>query len=137
MRKQILKILFILILLVFFGCVNVYATDDAASADSVAESTEVEQEENVTEDEDVDKNYDEDIQDEPSHDDAVSTTGVSNSIYTPEAAGATTTRDISSYSTISNIPEANLKLNNILNIILIAVSVIIILLAIAILIRIK
>lgn len=40
-----------------------------------------------------------------------------------------------SYNSISSIPEANLGLNNILNILLIAVGVLIILLAIAILIK--
>lgn len=135
MRKQIITILFILLLLVFFGSVTVYATEDSTNEN--ASETVAEQETTDDEETDVDEDYDEDISEEPSHDDAVSTTGVSNSIYTPEAAGATTIRDISSYSTISNIPEANLKLNNILNIILIAVSVILILLAIAILIRIK
>jgi hypothetical protein len=48
-----------------------------------------------------------------------------------------TSSKISSYSTGSTLPEANLGLNNILNVILIAIGTILILLAIAILIRLK
>lgn len=59
------------------------------------------------------------------------TTGVST--YTPQS----TVQPTQSFSTVASIPEANLSLNNILNVILIAVGVIIILLAIAILIKLK
>lgn len=57
----------------------------------------------------------------------------SGSTYTPPA----TVKPTQSYSTVATIPEANLSLNNILNVILIAVGVILILLAIAILIRLR
>jgi len=59
------------------------------------------------------------------------TTG--ESTYIPH----TTVQPTQSYSTVATIPEANLSLNNILNVILIAIGVIIILLAIAIIIRLK
>ena len=45
--------------------------------------------------------------------------------------------DITSIRTINGLPEANLKLNNILNIILISIGILLILLAIALLIRLK
>ena len=50
---------------------------------------------------------------------------------------STTEPGINSIQRISSIPEANLGLNNILNIILIAIGILLILLAIAILIRLK
>lgn len=53
---------------------------------------------------------------------------------TPISTGSQT---INSYSTVSSIPEANLGLNNILNILLIAIGILMILLGIAILIRLK
>lgn len=47
------------------------------------------------------------------------------------------TAKVKSVSPLSNLPEANLGLNNILNVILIAIGVLLILFAIAILIRLK
>lgn len=72
-------------------------------------------------------------------------TNISNEIYSTSYNNTASTDDesetenetISSYSTISSIPEANLGLNNILNIILITVGVLMILLGIAILIKLK
>lgn len=56
---------------------------------------------------------------------------------TTNTSSQTGTQTISSYSTVSSIPEANLGLNNILNILLIAIGILMILLGIAILIRLK
>lgn len=50
---------------------------------------------------------------------------------------STDNMDITSVRNINGLPEANLELNNILNIILIAIGVLLILLAIALLIRLK
>ena len=47
------------------------------------------------------------------------------------------TSNITSVTSLSNLPEANLGLNNILNVILISIGVLLILFAIAILIRLK
>jgi hypothetical protein len=69
-------------------------------------------------------------------DEDVYSTGVTNTT-TPTSSVSSSTKQISSYSTVSSLPEANLGLNNILNVILIAIGVIIILLAIAILVRLK
>ena len=90
---------------------------------------------NVEENENIDEeivNEEENVEEESEEEDATSnqSTQASDDNRIP-------TKQISSYSTISTLPEANLGLNNILNVILIAVGVIIILLAIAILIRLK
>ena len=83
-----------------------------------------------------------DVEDDVPENEVVETTGarVTNtsastgeSTYIPH----TTVQPTQSYSTVATIPEANLSLNNILNVILIAIGVIIILLAIAIIIRLK
>ena len=50
---------------------------------------------------------------------------------------STDSMDITSVKNINGLPEANLELNNILNIILIAIGVLLILLSIALLIRLK
>ncbi len=56
---------------------------------------------------------------------------------TPSSSTFLTNNGVTSVSTVSDYSEANLGLNNILNIILIAIGVLIILFAIAILIRLK
>ena len=58
-----------------------------------------------------------------------------NSISAEEALADVAT--VTSVTSLSNLPEANLGLNNILNVILIAVGFLLILFAIAILIRLK
>lgn len=55
---------------------------------------------------------------------------------TPEKA-LSQTATVTSVTGLSNLPEANLGLNNILNVLLLAVGVLLILFAIAILIRLK
>lgn len=64
-----------------------------------------------------------------------------NTLATNTSPNASTYPDISAQVTkvdsLSNLPEANLGLNNILNVILISIGVLLILFAIAILIRLK
>ena len=58
-----------------------------------------------------------------------------NSVSPEQALSQTS--NITSVTSLSNLPEANLGLNNILNVILISIGVLLILFAIAILIRLK
>lgn len=60
---------------------------------------------------------------------------VENEITPEEALSQAAT--VTNVTTLSNLPEANLGLNNILNVLLIAIGILLILFAIAILIRLK
>jgi hypothetical protein len=149
MQRRSLKILtifliFILTLFCFFN--NVYATNDNVVAQNTAEevvagdlsNNTILENNNSEEDmniQDEENDEDEDLSSE-SHEDEVYSTGVSENKVT-NSTTSTSTKQIKNYSTYSTLPEANLGLNNILNVILIAIGVIIILLAIAILIRLK
>ncbi|MBR1540581.1 MAG: hypothetical protein IJ629_05425 [Clostridia bacterium] len=152
MQKKLIKIsLIIFIVLVFVLKVNVKATSESNLEDLIVgdRTTETANDPVVrTDDETEESEYEEedfsneDLEDsigstaEDSNVETETTTSSSStgtSSYTPPA----TVQPTQSYSTIATIPEANLSLNNILNVILIAVGVILILLAIAILIRLR
>lgn len=60
-----------------------------------------------------------------------------NNVYSTRSSSSDAINSSTRVNTLSSIPEANLGLNNILCIILIAIGILIILLAIAILIRLK
>ncbi|MBR2289386.1 MAG: hypothetical protein IJ867_01900 [Clostridia bacterium] len=144
MQKKFLRIsvvAFIAILLILCGKVS--ATDDSSNlddliagentsdmVDNTALGEEEASEEELEEEEEYESPVSSTAQDARNQNQISSGT----STYTPTTAQVQPTQ---SYSTVASIPEANLSLNNILNVILIAVGVIIILLAIAILIRLK
>lgn len=126
MQKKIVKMTLI-VLIIFLAILTgkVYATNDTVNSSSdisIGEDAEEEEEEVVDTGSTLADRENEEGQD----------TIKPTSTYTPKISQPTT-----SYSTTATIPEANLTLNNILNVILIAVGVILILLAIAILIRLK
>ena len=141
MQKKFLKIFFIIfILLIFVLGVTTKATSDTNAESDVViggEETPTESEEsedNVDSTEDTEGDNESTSENENTVTDSVENeTDKSVSTYVPPETSVPT----SSYSTVASIPEANLTLNNILNVILIAVGVIIVLLAIAILIRLK
>lgn len=151
MQKKFLKsILIVFMVVLFVLCVTVRATNDTNAESDVVIGGEEEQtndEEDVGNDEadnenedELDENEvsnevseDENIDSEDTEENTVENETSKESTYVPPETSVPT----SSYSTVASIPEANLTLNNILNVILIAVGVIIILLAIAILIRLK
>ena len=156
MQKKFLKIFFIIfILLIFVLGVTTKATSDTNAESDVViggdedqtdepTATSENDEETPTESEETEENEDSSENNEgddetPSEVENTVTNTVENetdksvSTYIPPETSVPT----SSYSTVASIPEANLTLNNILNVILIAVGVIIVLLAIAILIRLK
>ena len=123
-RKTVKITLIVLVIFLVILTGKVYATNDTVNSSSdiiIGEDTE-EEEEIIDTGSTLADRENEDSQD----------TIKSTSTYTPKISQPTT-----SYSTTATIPEANLTLNNILNVILIAVGVILILLAIAILIRLK
>lgn len=136
MLKYISKI-FIIICLLMIVSLNLFAVNAEPSEDSETSTEEVSDtndSETSTEDITDDTVIEEEISDEESTDD----------IYTEETEpigqvqqSSTDNMDITSIKTVNGLPEANLKLNNILNIILIAIGVLLILLSIALLIRIK
>lgn len=152
-EKKILKVtLIVFITILFVLSVRAYATNDTSLDDLIAgESTaRIVDDPVVSEDETLDaeelgKNVDNDsAEEEPSvgstANDVAATsaqTSQSQTTYNTGSYSGQSAQPTKSYSTVATIPEANLSLNNILNVILIAVGVIIILLAIAILIRIK
>ena len=127
----ILKISIILsfILLAFISISNAETTNiynDVANENTTDRSNTS----NTTNREDdlLDNEEEEDDIDPISNNSQTSTnSSTSNSTYNPNAR----------VSTVSSIPEANLGLNNVLCVILIAIGILLILLAIAILIRIK
>ncbi len=136
MQKNVFK--FALVLIIIITCslfiYPSFATNDEVIEDN-NETNQVQDEENL-EDEINNESSNENEDENQSND--VSSTKEDNTISQPVTTPtASVDRQIDSYSTLSTLPEANLGLNNILNIILIAISIIIILLAIAILIRLK
>ena len=145
-NKFFKSVLTIFIIMLFVFTINVIATEDELNSDDVVvENQSSEENEPVTTSEGEEQDVEEDVN--VSHDEDVGSTGssrndssnetkneVTSSTYTPPSQ---TLQPTSSYSTSATIPEANLSLNNILNVILIAIGVILILLAIAIFIRLK
>ena len=137
MQKRVLKFILIFgVILFFIFNINVMATNDQELNNEVA-TGETQNENNNSDN--VNNNV---TNDAVAHNEDVGSTGSdyeNETTFSPQEPESATssTRQINSYSTISSLPEANLGLNNILNVILIAVGVIIILLAIAILIRLK
>ena len=143
MQNKYLKlVLTIFIIMLFVFTINVMATEDELNSDDVVVGDQSSEEnEPATTSEDQNEEVEEDTN--VSHDEDIGSTGsssnetkneVTSSTYTPPSQ---TLQPTSSYSTSATIPEANLSLNNILNVILIAIGVILILLAIAIFIRLK
>lgn len=141
-NKFFKSVLTIFIIMLFVFTINVMATEDELNSDDVVvENQSSEENEPATTSEDQNEEVEEDTN--VSHDEDIGSTGsssnetkneVTSSTYTPPSQ---TLQPTSSYSTSATIPEANLSLNNILNVILIAIGVILILLAIAIFIRLK
>ncbi len=149
MQKRIFFIIIVISLLLFisflFANVSFATNPDLDEILAGEEATEDNIEESEISDGLVEENELSEI-DEESHDEDVYSTDEDednvNDNATEEAQSipktiSTPSDQINTYRTVSTLPEANLQLNNILNIILIAVGVIIILLAISILIRIK
>lgn len=120
MHKYLSKILIIICLFSLFSLnlLFVYAEPNENSVSEEATSDIVEEETTEESDDDI---YTEETNDEPIG--QVQQSSVDN-------------MGITSVKNINGLPEANLELNNILNIILIAIGVLLILLAIALLIRI-
>lgn len=112
------------ILIIFTIMVNIFIY--TSNAETTNLYNDISDETNSTNTSETDENVvdDEEIEDENVTEEENTTS------YTPSTANARV-------STVSSIPEANLGLNNILCIILIAIGILIILLAIAILVRIK
>ena len=141
-NKFFKSVLTIFIIMLFVFTINVMATEDELNSDDVVVGDQSSEEnEPATTSEDQNEEVEEDTN--VSHDEDIGSTGsssnetkneVTSSTYTPPSQ---TLQPTSSYSTSATIPEANLSLNNILNVILIAIGVILILLAIAIFIRLK
>ena len=147
MQNKYLKLVLTIFIIMLFGfTINVMATEDELNSDDVVvggqnseedEPTTTSEEQNEDVDEDTNVSHDEDVGSTgSSRNDSSNETKdeVTSSTYTPPSQ---TLQPTSSYSTSATIPEANLSLNNILNVILIAIGVILILLAIAIFIRLK
>ena len=131
MQKKLLKYtLLIGIMILFALTVNCKAMElaDPISNEEVLENDELESELDEEDDEASVGSTSEDDTIGPTQEQATGTRTVTTSQVSQPSK---------TYSTVATIPEANLSLNNILNVILIAVGVIIILLAIAILIRLK
>lgn len=164
MQIKFLKItLIVFIIMLFVLAINVSATEDLINSESdiIATNTGDEEISNSNNEEETDsENIDNEITDTEVADDEAteeveqevsneidnqtSDDEVTNDVGSTKPVNKTnygttqyTGQPSSTYSTVASIPEANLSLNNILNVILIAVGVIIILLAIAIFIRLK
>ena len=139
MQNKFLKLVLTIFIIMLFGfTINVMATEDEVNSNEVvgarsSEENETSEEQNGDVEENTNVSHDEDIGSTGSSSNETKNE-VTSTTYTPPSQ---TLQPTSSYSTSATIPEANLSLNNILNVILIAVGVILILLAIAILIRLK
>lgn len=118
--SKLLKIfiIFMITITLFFCIVNAETTNlyNDVQNEETAEDAEIDDESSISTDEEI----------EPQDN--------SESTKTSSTSGINTSAKVSA---LSSIPEANLGLNNILCVILIAIGVLIILLAIAILIRIR
>lgn len=138
MQKRIFKTITILCLialfsLCFFSNITL-ATEDEVIANSVTnETNSTDTTSNEVTDED--ESHQEDVYSTSPEETDLEANEVSKTSNTVTTNNQT--QRINSYSTVSTLPEANLGLNNILNVILIAIGIIIILLAIAILIKLK
>ena len=125
MQKNVLKIIIVIAIITVISWLTYvcpsFSTNEEVRNNTYNEANDVEE--------------DEDSNTENNND--VGSIQSNNNVKKPVQTGTTQTsgKQISSYSTVSPLPEANLGLNNILNVILIAIGIIIILLAIAILIR--
>ena len=135
MQKKLLRtIIFVIIML--------FVLSNSAIAMEVVNWDDSDVEERISETAD-DSRVSEEVADEEEVPIGSTNEDVDGNASSNAAAGKTVTSSTSTsqpsktYSTVATIPEANLSLNNILNVILIAVGVIIILLAIAILIKLK
>jgi hypothetical protein len=151
MQRRSLKfgviISIVFISLLCFTTYLVYGTDEnlisttsdtTESNEVVAGSVSAEDENTIADTDDNSISEDNTVADESHDEDVYVDESSSNTVATTQTpSSSASTKQISSYSTVSTLPEANLGLNNILNVILIAIGVIIILLAIAILIRLK
>ena len=136
MQKYLLKILIIICLfsLTSLNLLMVYAEPEA--------NTETPTEEQVTEEAPTEDTVT--SEETPPEGEISEETSDDSDIHTDETASSAAGQQVQSSSTdtitgiktINGLPEANLELNNILNIILIAIGVLLILLAIALLIRI-
>ena len=150
MQKKLVKNILIIFIIMLFGLnISVQATNEANLDDLIVGEgvNDVANDPIVGDEENDEENEMEEIE-ETEEEETIGSTitdATSNNIRsqsknnygTSSYVGQQTSQPTTSYSTVATIPEANLSLNNILNVILIAVGVIIILLAIAILIRLK
>lgn len=131
--KKIFVIFLIFSFLILFFNVKTYAISADNETSNVSNET-IENSSNTTnnsEDESSDVSSNNETVEDNSNEIQTTSTPTENN---PSSAESQT---INSYSTVSTIPEANLGLNNILNILLIAIGILMILLGIAILIRLK
>lgn len=131
--KKIFVIFLIFSFLILFFNVKTYAISADNETSNVSNET-IENSSNTTnnsEDESSDVSSNNETVEDNSNEIQTTSTPIENN---PSSAESQT---INSYSTVSTIPEANLGLNNILNILLIAIGILMILLGIAILIRLK
>lgn len=138
MRKYLSKIFIIICLFSLFSLniLFVYAEPDEnqPSEETITENATSNDSENGTtsSDETTPEDSTEDEETKPSTDDIHTETPTNQKIQ----PSSVDNMDITSVKNINGLPEANLELNNILNIILISIGVLLILLSIAILIRI-
>ena len=131
--KKIFVIFLIFSFLILFFNVKTYAISADNETSNVSNEA-IENSSNTTnnsEDESSDVSSNNETVEDNSNEIQTTSTPIENN---PSSAESQT---INSYSTVSTIPEANLGLNNILNILLIAIGILMILLGIAILIRLK
>ena len=131
--KKIFVIFLIFSFLILFFNVKTYAVSADNETSNVSNEA-IENSSNTTnnsEDESSDVSSNNETAEDNSNEIQTTSTPIENN---PSSAESQT---INSYSTVSTIPEANLGLNNILNILLIAIGILMILLGIAILIRLK
>ena len=131
--KKIFVIFLIFSFLILFFNVKTYAVSADNETSNVSNEA-IENSSNTTnnsEDESSDVSSNNETVEDNSNEIQTTSTPTENN---PSSAESQT---INSYSTVSTIPEANLGLNNILNILLIAIGILMILLGIAILIRLK
>lgn len=137
MRKYLFKI-FIIICLFSLTSLNfmmVYAEPDAnevASEAPVSEEETPADENTVSEEEPLPE---ENLEENPDDSD-IYTEETESPVAGQQVQTSTVDDSITGIKSVNGLPEANLELNNILNIILIAIGVLLILLAIALLIRI-
>lgn len=132
---------FILITILFSYTVNAVPSNseddsNASNNENTTEPTNLTDDENSeSEGNTVNNNSDEENKDQA---EIRSTSGTNNNTSKiPNSPALDESQSISSYSTVATLPEANLGLNNILNVILIALGILMVLLGIAILIKMK